>query len=360
MDTLQAEAKKTDLLSLYPDELKEFVASLGEPTYRAKQLFAPMHGGISPQSLTNIGKTLKQKLERTAVYELPTVRRKLVSAIDGTVKYLFGLSDGNSVESVVMKYKHGNTICISSQVGCRMGCAFCASTIGGKVRDLTASEMLGQIIAASRDMGERISNVVMMGIGEPLDNYDNVIRFLRLVGCEEGLNIGYRHISLSTCGLADKIDALAKENFPITLSISLHACDDEIRSSIMPVNKKWNIDKLLGACKRYFDATGRRISFEYTLISGKNDSEDNALSLAALLNSRLRSRTDTMPIHVNLIPVNPVEESGFSSSARGAVEKFAAILEKKGIRATVRRTLGADINASCGQLRREEEKKGRA
>ncbi len=360
MDTLQNKENKIDLLSLYPDELKDFIVSLGEPAYRAKQLFAPMHKGQSPNELTNVGKALKQKLEERATYSLPQIRRKLVSAIDGTVKYLFGLSDGNSVESVVMRYKHGNTICISSQVGCRMGCAFCASTIGGKVRDLLPSEMLGQIIAASADMGERISNIVMMGIGEPLDNYDNVIRFLRLVGCEDGLNIGYRHISLSTCGLADKIDALAKENFPITLSISLHAADDETRSTIMPVNRKWNIDKLLGACKRYFDATGRRISFEYTLIAGKNDSAENALTLASLLNSRLRSKTDTMPIHVNLIPVNPVEESGFSTSAKATVEKFAATLEKKGIRATVRRTLGADINASCGQLRREEEKKGRA
>ena len=308
--------------------------------------------------MTDIGKKLKLKLSETAVYRLPSVKRKLVSAIDGTVKYLFLLDDGNAVESVVMKYKHGNTICISSQVGCRMGCAFCASTIGGKVRDLRPSEMLGQIIAAQKDMGERISNIVMMGIGEPLDNYTNVLRFLKLVNCEEGLNIGYRHISLSTCGLADKIDSLAKESFPITLSISLHASDDTIRSSIMPVNKKYNIDRLLSSCKSYYAATGRRISFEYTLIAGKNDSKENALALAQLLNSRLRSRTDTMPIHVNLIPVNPVTETGFSSSDKKAVSEFAATLEKKGIRATVRRTLGADINASCGQLRREEEQKG--
>ncbi len=348
---------KKDLLSLTQSELEELVLSLGEPKYRAKQLFAPMHKGFSPSEISNIGKALATKLDAVAVYSLPEIRKKLVSAIDGTVKYLFGLSDGNSVESVVMRYKHGNTICISSQVGCRMGCAFCASTIGGKVRDLLPSEMLGQIIAAHKDMGERISNVVMMGIGEPLDNYDNVIRFLELVNCEDGLNIGYRHISLSTCGLADKIDELAKKDLPITLSISLHAYDDAIRSSIMPVNKKWNIDRLLASCKSYYAKTGRRISFEYTLISGKNDTKQGALSLAALLNSKLRGEKEPMPIHVNLIPVNPVNETGFSSSDKKTVEQFAATLERKGIRATVRRRLGADINASCGQLRREEEQK---
>jgi 23S rRNA (adenine2503-C2)-methyltransferase len=286
------------------------------------------------------------------------VRLKLVSAIDGTVKYLFELADGNTVESVVMKYKHGNTICVSSQVGCRMGCAFCASTIGGKARDLAASEILGQILAAQNDIGERISNIVMMGIGEPLDNYDNVIRFLRLVGDENGLNIGYRHISLSTCGVVDKIDKLAKESFPITLSISLHASNDETRSSIMPINKKWNIDALLNACLRYYTITKRRISFEYTLISGKNDSKESAIELAELLNKKLRPKSskDTFPIHVNLIPVNPVNETDFSAFDKAAVEKFAATLEQKGIRATVRRRLGADINASCGQLRRAEEK----
>ena len=349
-------AQKKDLLSLNCDELRDFLVELGEPAYRAKQMFAQMHRGISPDEMTDIGKKLKARLGECAAYKLPTVKRKLISKLDGTVKYLFALDDGNAVESVVMKYKHGNTICISSQVGCRMGCAFCASTIGGKVRDLLPSEMLGQIIAASKDMGERISNVVMMGIGEPLDNFANVIRFLELVNCEDGLNIGYRHISLSTCGIADKIDLLAKKDLPITLSISLHAASDEVRSSIMPINKKWNTTALLASCKKYFEATGRRISFEYTLISGKNDSIADATELADLLNRNLRSRTDTMPIHVNLIPVNPVEESGFETSGKKAVEAFAATLEKKGIRATVRRTLGADINASCGQLRREDEK----
>ena len=347
-----------DLLSLLPEELEELLLSLGEPKYRAGQIFPQMHRGLSPEEMTNIGKATRQRLAERAFFFLPSVRRKLVSALDGTVKYLFTLRDGNCVESVVMKYKHGNTICISSQVGCRMGCAFCASTIGGKVRDLAPSEMLGQIIAAEKDLGERISNVVMMGIGEPLDNYDNVIRFLRLVGHEKGLNIGYRHISLSTCGLCDRIDRLAKESFPITLSISLHASDDETRSAIMPVNKKWNIERLLASCRSYYEQTGRRISFEYTLIAGKNDSPDAALRLATLLNAKLRSPADrvTFPIHVNLIPVNPVSETGFSASDKKAIERFASLLEKKGIRATVRRRLGADINASCGQLRRAEER----
>ncbi len=351
------QASKRDLLSLLPEELTELMLSLGEPKYRAEQMFSPMHHGVSPEEMTNLGKALKGKLNEVAYYFLPTVRRKLVSALDGTVKYLFTLRDGNCVESVVMKYKHGNTICISSQVGCRMGCAFCASTIGGKVRDLLPSEMLGQIISAEKDLGERISNVVMMGIGEPLDNYENVIRFLTLVGHEKGLNIGYRHISLSTCGLVNGIDRLAKENLPITLSISLHASDNETRNTIMPVNKKWNIEDLLAACRRYYDVTGRRLSFEYTLIAGKNDSPEAAGSLARLLNSALRSPKDTstFPIHVNLIPVNPVTETGFSASDKAAIERFASILEKKGIRATVRRRLGSDINASCGQLRRAEE-----
>ncbi|MBE6534125.1 MAG: 23S rRNA (adenine(2503)-C(2))-methyltransferase RlmN [Ruminococcaceae bacterium] len=346
---------KADLLSLYPDELTSLVLSIGEPKYRANQIFTQIHKGISPENISNISKVTKRKLAEISYFALPQIRLKLVSSIDGTVKYLFELSDGNTVESVVMKYKHGNTICVSSQVGCRMGCAFCASTIGGKIRDLTASEILGQILTAQNDIGERISNIVMMGIGEPLDNYDNVIRFLNLVGNENGLNIGYRHISLSTCGLVDKIDLLAKEAFPITLSISLHASNDETRSSIMPINKKWNIDELLDACLRYYNTTKRRISFEYTLISGKNDSKNAALELAELLNKKLRPKAqkDPFPIHVNLIPVNPVNETGFSASDKSAVEKFASVLEQKGIRATVRRRLGADINASCGQLRRE-------
>ena len=343
---------KRELLSLLPCELEEWMLSVGEPKYRAKQLFPQLHRGLSPDEMSNLGKRLQEKLREAFVWHLPAVERKLVSQIDGTVKYLFGLSDGHCVESVVMRYAHGNTICISSQVGCRMGCKFCASTIGGRVRDLTSGELLGQVIAAQRDLGERISNIVMMGIGEPLDNYDNVLRFLHLVNDEAGINIGYRHISLSTCGLVDQIERLMEEDLPITLSISLHAPDDETRSAIMPINKKYGVDALLDACRAYFARTGRRISFEYTLIAGKNDSPENAQKLARVLNAKLRSRTETMPIHVNLIPVNEVSESGFKRSDKNAVNAFARVLESKGIRATVRRKLGADINASCGQLRR--------
>ncbi len=344
----------TDLLSLLPDELEALLLSIGEPKYRAAQMFPQLHRGVSPESMTNIGKKTREKLTAVAEYHLPTVRRKLVSTIDGTVKYLFELRDGHCVESVVMRYNHGNTICISSQVGCRMGCKFCASTIGGKVRDLIPGELLGQVIAAQVDTGERISNIVMMGIGEPLDNYDNVVKFLRLVAHPDGLNIGYRHISLSTCGVVPGILKLSEEEFPITLSISLHAPDDETRSSIMPVNRRWGVDELLSACKSYYDKTGRRLSFEYTLIAGKNDAPDRALALSNVLNRHLRTRTTTMPIHVNLIPVNEVEETGFSRSSDEAVAAFARVLEKHGIRATVRRKLGSDIDASCGQLRRAE------
>lgn len=353
---MEENIKKIDLLSLDKDELISFFSQIGEPKYRASQLFTQMHKGLLLDEITNISKATKAKISELASYSLPNVELKLVSAIDGTVKYLFSLEDGNCIESVIMRYDHGITICISSQVGCRMGCRFCASTIDGRVRNLEPSELLGQVIAAERDLGERISNIVMMGIGEPLDNYDNVIKFLRLVGDEDGLNIGYRHISLSTCGIVPKIKELQKENLPITLSISLHASNDEKRSEIMPINRKYNIGELLDACRSYFAATGRRISFEYTLISGKNDSVKDAEELAALLNSKLRSKTDTMPIHVNLIPVNEVEERDFVHSGKKAIAAFSATLEKRGIRATVRRKLGSDINASCGQLRRNSMK----
>ena len=343
-----------NILSYTPEELKELMVSMGEPVYRAKQIFTQLHKGILLDEMTNVGKATKEKLHAVVDCSFPNVKRKLVSSLDGTVKYLFSLSDGNCIESVVMKYEHGHTICVSSQVGCRMGCKFCASTIAGRVRDLESGEILGQIIAAQRDMGIRISNIVMMGIGEPLDNYDNVVKFLSLVNLPDGVNIGYRHISLSTCGVVPKIYELAELNLPITLSISLHATDDAIRSEIMPVNKAWGVDELLTACRDYYKSTERRMSFEYTLISGKNDTKQNALHLANTLNAKLRSRTETMPIHVNLIPVNEVTESGFKSSDRDAVKRFAAVLESKGIRATIRRTLGSDINASCGQLRRED------
>jgi len=349
---------KKDLLSMTPEELEAFIVGIGEPKYRASQIFPQLHRGVSVFDMTNIGKKTKEKIAEAATCHIPTVKQRLISSVDGTVKYLFELSDGHCVESVVMEYLHGLTICISSQVGCRMGCKFCASTIGGKVRDLEPGEMLGQVVAAQKDMGKRISNIVMMGIGEPLDNYTNVIKFLKLVNDERGICIGYRHISLSTCGLVDKIDKLAGEDMPITLSISLHAADDETRSAIMPVNKKYGVDALLSACRRYYDKTGRRISFEYTLIAGKNDSRESAEKLAAVLNGKLRpTRSESFPIHVNLIPVNAVEESGCQPPSKKATEAFAAVLTSRGIKATVRRKLGPDINASCGQLRRADAKK---
>ena len=353
MDTVA----KQELLSLDLQELEAWMLAAGEQKFRARQLFPALHKGISPDEVTTLGKRLQEKLREHFSWHLPVVEEKLISRLDGTVKYLFSLEDGNCVESVVMRYEHGNTICISSQVGCRMGCRFCASTIGGRVRDLTPAELLGPVISAQKDLGERISNIVMMGIGEPLDNYDNVIKFLHLVNCEEGLNIGYRHISLSTCGIVDKIERLMEEDLPITLSISLHAPDDETRSAIMPINNKYGVDALLEACRVYFAHTGRRISFEYTLIAGKNDSAENAAKLARVLNAKLRSRTETMPIHVNLIPVNEVSETGFRHSSKKDIAAFARVLESKGIRATVRRKLGSDINASCGQLRRAAMKK---
>ena len=345
-----------NIYSLYPEELVELLVSIGEPKYRASQIFSQLHKGILLDEMTNVGKKTKEKIKEQIDISLPTVKRKLVSQIDGTVKYLFELSDKNCIESVIMKYEHGYTICVSSQVGCRMGCKFCASTLGGRVRDLEAGEILGQLLAANRDLGIRISNIVMMGIGEPLDNFDNSVRFLKLANHPDGVNIGYRHISLSTCGVVSGIYKLSELDLPITLSISLHAPDDETRSEIMPVNKRWGVEELLRACRDYYKKTGRRISFEYTLISGKNDSKALAEKLAQVLNSALRTRSETMPIHVNLIPVNEVDETGFSPSDKKGISNFAATLESRGIRATVRRKLGSDINASCGQLRREEER----
>ena len=342
-----------DLLSLYFDELAALAVSLGEPAYRASQIFPQLHRGISPSRMTNISGSLAARLESAAPFSLPEVRKKLISSVDGTVKYLFGLSDGNCIETVLMKYRHGNTACVSSQVGCRMGCAFCASTIGGRIRNLTAGEILGQVIAAGADSNERVDNIVMMGIGEPMDNYDSVVRFLHLVNDHRGLNIGYRHISVSTCGHVEGIRKLAGENLPVTLSISLHAHDDASRDRIMPVNRRWNIDELLSACREYRDRTGRRISFEYTLIDGQNCSRSDASSLAELLNRYLRADGRSYPIHVNLIPVNKVRETGLRPPRRETVEAFRSELERRGLRATVRRTLGPDINASCGQLRRD-------
>ena len=338
--------QKTDILSLSLPELEEFVTSLGEPKYRASQIYGWLIKGADFDGMKNLPSALIAKLKETAFVARAEVDQKQVSR-DGTVKYLFRLYDGEAVEGVLMKYNHGNSLCISSEVGCPMGCAFCASTIGGIVRKLYPSEMLSEIISAQNDSGERVSNVVMMGIGEPLDNYDNVIKFLRLVNEPEGLNIGYRHISLSTCGVVDKIYALSKEDMPITLSVSLHASSDEKRSELMPINKRWNIEKLLTACADYFKVTGRRISFEYTLVSGKNDTEADARELIAVL----KKYCGKMPLHVNLIPVNNVTERGFLPSDRRRVDAFQKTLTDAHITATVRRKLGPDIDASCGQLR---------
>ena len=343
------ENKRYDILSLTQPEVEEIVSSLGEPKFRAKQVWGWINKGMWGDEMSNVPASLRKKLDDVCEFRLPTVKRKLVSRLDGTVKYLFELIDGEYIESVFMRYEHGNTLCISSQVGCRMGCKFCASTLLGRVRDLLPSEMLGQIIAAEKDTGERISNVVMMGIGEPLDNYDNTVKFLRLVSADDGLNIGLRHISVSTCGLVDKIDRLAEEGLPITLSVSLHAYDNEVRSGIMPVNNKYPIEKLLSACNGYFQKTGRRISFEYTLINGKNDTSEGAAQLASILKRYIKGTC-----HVNLIPLNEVEETKLQTSKN--VNNFKNKLISHGINATVRRRLGSDINASCGQLRRQEKK----
>ncbi|MGM9646167.1 MAG: 23S rRNA (adenine(2503)-C(2))-methyltransferase RlmN [Eubacteriales bacterium] len=340
--------KKYDILSMSYDEVEKLTVSLGEKAYRGAQIYSWITMGTWIDEMSNVPLPFRKKLDEVCEFRLPKVKKKLVSKNDGTVKYLFELIDGECIESVFMRYEHGNTLCISSQAGCRMGCKFCASTILGKSRDLMPSEMLGQIIAAQKDTGERISNVVMMGIGEPLDNYDNTVRFLHLVSSEKGLNIGLRHISLSTCGLVNGINKLAAEGLPITLSVSLHAYDNEVRSSIMPVNKKYPIEELLAACNEYFQKTGRRISFEYTLISGRNDAKENAVSLASLLKKYIHGTC-----HVNLIPLNEVKETGLKTSRN--VNIFKNTLISNGINATVRRKLGSDINASCGQLRRQSK-----
>lgn len=327
-------------------DLTELMKRLGEPAWRAGQVIQWAWRGVDFENMTNLPLALREKLAGCAVIDLPKTEKKLISCADGTVKYLFRLSDGELIESVVMRYRHGNSICVSSQAGCRMGCRFCASYTRTAVRNLTVSEMLGQVITAQKDMGERIDGIVLMGIGEPLDNYDNVVRFIKAVSAKEGLNIGSRHISLSTCGLADKIYRLAGENLQITLSVSLHACSDPERSALMPVNNKWNIDALLRACRTYFDKTGRRISFEYALIAGVNDTFAHAKKLAALLHDHFGRKA---PFHVNLIPLNEVEGTDYIRSDSAA--RFARDLEGLHVNATVRRTLGPDIKASCGQLR---------
>ena len=335
-----------NLKSLTQPELADILKQLGQPAFRAGQVFTWLHKGVrSYDEMTNLPKALRQTLAEHYPLFVPKVVRKQASQKDGTIKYLWQLSDGNCVETVLMRYRYGNTVCISTEVGCRMGCAFCASTIGGLVRRLEPFEMLDEVLFTQIDSGLPISHIVLMGIGEPLDNFDNVMRFLELVNHPDGMNISMRHISLSTCGLVPKIDALAEKKLQLSLAISLHGPNNELRSKVMPVNKAYPIEELLAACRRYYDATGRRIHFEYAMIDGVNDTPECA--------KELLGRLKGLGAHVNLIPLNHVEESPLQPSSREAVARFQKLLEDGGVTATVRRTLGGDIDASCGQLRRK-------
>lgn len=338
---------KTDLRGLTFEETEKLICDLGEKKFRARQLYPAIFKVKSLDDITTLSKDLRAKLSESFYIGSLETAQKQESKKDGTVKFLFRLCDGNFIESVFMKYKHGNTLCVSSQVGCLMGCNFCASTIGGKVRDLTPGEIIGQIIAAQEETGERISNIVMMGIGEPLDNFSNVVKFLKIVNSEDTLNIGYRHISLSTCGIVPKIYELAELNLPITLSVSLHAPFNEMRSEIMPVNKKYPLDTLVTAMRDYIKKTGRRISIEYALIQGKNDTKECAKELVKLFSKGL--------FHINLIPVNNVRERNYKKTSQEATRAFCEALNSRGLNATVRRELGSDIDAACGQLRRKQE-----
>lgn len=341
---------KKDIKALLPDELAADLAALGLPGYRAKQVFRWLGRGAADfEQMSDLPKALRERLgEAYSIPGLGLLRRQ-ISAKDGTEKFLWRLPDGESVETVLMRYKHGNTVCVSSQVGCRMGCVFCASTIGGKVRDLTASEMLDEVLRTGLTAGTRIDGVVLMGIGEPLDNFDNVVRFLRLVNDANGANIGMRHISLSTCGLVEAIDKLAALHLQLTLSVSLHAPDDETRAKLMPVNARYGVDALYDACERYFAATGRRVSFEYAMVRGVNDTPRHA----DMLIRRLRGTGS----HVNLIRLNYVSERGLMPSTEETVKAFVRRLSDGGVTVTVRRRLGSDIDAACGQLRRGEMRK---
>lgn len=347
--------EKIDIKSMNLEELTVFTASLGEKAYRAKQLFQWMHAKLCPSidDMSNLPKGFRESLKERAEYAALEQVRMLESGLDGTRKYLFRLSDGNVIESVLMKYKHGNSVCISSQVGCRMGCRFCASTLDGLTRNLRASEMLDQVYRIQADTGERVSNVVVMGSGEPLDNYDNLIRFIRLLSDENGLNISQRNLTVSTCGLVPGIKRLTEEKLAVTLALSLHAPNDEVRRTLMPIANRYSLSEILPACREYFEKTGRRLTFEYSLVAGVNDNIEEAKRLVALLRN--------MQGHVNLIPVNPIKEREYRQSSREEVERFRDYLEKHGINATIRREMGRDIGGACGQLRKsfmkEEEKR---
>ena len=342
----------TDIKSLTFDELNNEILSIGLPKFRTGQIYSWLHekGVDSFDEMTNLPKDLREKLKQNYFILSVKIEDKYVSKIDSTVKYLFRLYDGEYVEAVIMKYKYGYTICISSQVGCKMGCKFCASTLAGFKRNLLPAEMESQLHTAQKDLNIRISHIVLMGIGEPLDNYDNVIKFIRTVNNDKGLNVSMRDITLSTCGVVPKMYDLANENIPITLTLSLHAPNDKLRSSMMPVNDKWGVDEAINACKNYAEVSGRRVSFEYTLINGVNDTTECAHELADKLKGML--------CHVNLIPVNDVEERGNVRSTDKSIKNFCETLYSLGINATIRRTLGSDINASCGQLRRKKNEGG--
>lgn len=340
-----------DIKSKTIDEIEKEFELMNEPQYRAKQVYKWLHSGVTSfDEMTNISKKLRDALNKKYYISVANIEKNLISSYDDTRKYLLKFGDGEFVETVLMKYHHGYSICISTQVGCKMGCSFCATGKGGFVRNLTPSEMIAEIQAVERNINERISNVVLMGMGEPLDNYENVLKFLRLVSSDDGLNIGMRHISLSTCGIVDKIYELAKERLGLTLSVSLHAPDDETRSRIMKINNRFKISELMKACDFYSNATNRRISYEYAMIDGINDSDEHAKRLVYLLRGKM--------CHVNLIPVNNVSENEFRKSKKERIKKFKSILEKNGINTTVRRTLGGDIDASCGQLRGNHLGKG--
>ncbi len=331
----------TDIQSMSLSELEEYIVSLGEPKFRAKQVFGWLYKGADCNGMLNIPASLREKLKENAPVYVPKIAKRQISS-DGTRKYLFELSDGYTVESVYMEYEHGTTVCVSSQVGCKMGCVFCATGAHGFVRNLAPYEMLWQLICISKDVGKRIDGFVLMGMGEPLDNYDNVLKFIRLASAPEGLGIGMRHISLSTCGIVPKIDMLAKENLQLTLSVSLHCPDSERRSKLMPVNKSYPLPELIKACKRYTEKTGRRISFEYALIAGQSDGFADADALIKLLSGML--------CHVNLIMLNEVEGKNYTSAGKEQAYAFCKRLCDKGINATIRRRLGRDIDAACGQL----------
>ena len=338
--------EKTDIKSLDYEELQQFMASLGEKPFRTKQLYEWMHEKLAADlvEMTNLSKGLRKKLKETTDYTSLEVVERLVSGIDGTEKYLFRLSDGNVIESVLMRYHHGNSVCISSQVGCRMGCRFCASTLGGLTRNLKPSEMLDQIYRIQQVSGERVSNIVVMGTGEPLDNYDNLLKFIRLLTDEHGLNISQRNITVSTCGIVENIRRLANEKLQITLAISLHASNQEKRKELMPIAYKYDIHEVLDATRYYFGQTGRRITFEYSLVGGVNDTEEDARELSALVGD--------INCHVNLIPVNPIKERSYVQSNHAVIEAFKNKLEKNRINVTIRREMGRDINGACGQLRK--------